>query len=205
MPDRPPWASGAGRGPGGVGTSGLCHGQCRGRLTGVGKVPGAGTRAAWWWQRAGSSVGGSTVAEATGSKWSCQLFSVHSGQPTLVPLSPCQPHTPSAMLTPLLPTQGSPPCRGSHGARCCGTAGTRVFRAPDPSPRPLSSRDATVPPPPQPLCTVPPPPASPARPCPAPGSQGLPGPACPAVALWAPARPLWSHPTEADLCPNVCP
>lgn len=92
--------------------------------------------AAWvapWWPR-----------PQAGSMWSCQLFSVHSGQPTLcpqhcpVPLPAPQPPLPRSR--PSCPPTAAPvprsPCPGSHGAGCCGTAGSRVFRAPDPSPQP---------------------------------------------------------------------
>lgn len=105
---------------------------------GVGKVPGTVARG----QRGGSSVGGSVVAKATGSMWSCQLFSVHSGQPTPVsPAMPCplaSPTPPLPCLPPscpptVAPSAPFPPCQGSHGAGSCGTTGSRVFRAPDPS------------------------------------------------------------------------
>lgn len=160
------------------------------------------------------------VAKATGSMWSCQLFSVHGGQPTPVPPAvPCPLASlapPLPCLPPLLSTHGGPLCPVSPMSgvsRCWKLRHHWQSRVPcSRSIRhhsPLSSRDATcrLPPTLSALChfAPAPPPASPAWPSPALGSQGFIGAACTTMALWAPARPLWSHPTKVDLCPHVLP
>lgn len=205
MPDRPLWASSAGHGAGGVGRSGLCHRQCRGSLAvpwgGSGKGAwNSGMRAAWWQQRGWLRGGQGHRQHVELPALLCAQWPAHACAPSNA-LSPCQPHTTSAMLTPLLSTHGGPFCPVppvSGVSRCWKLWHHWQSRVPcSRSVRhhsPLSSRDATccLPPTPSALCHLPPapPPASPAWPSPALGSQGLVGAACTAVAPWAPPSGL---------------
>lgn len=162
-------------------TTGNAGGRWRFPGEGVGKVPGTVARG----QRGGSSVGGSVVAKATGSMWSCQLFSVHGGQPTPVPPAmPCPLTSPTPPL-PCLPLPVHPqrpflphsPCvRGLtvlEAVAPLAVACSVLQIRPSPQPAFISGCDMPPPPPPHLHCAT-----SPLHPL----LHLLPGPAL----LWGP-------------------
>lgn len=96
------------------------------------------------WQCGGSSVGGSVVAKAAGSMWSCQPFSVHCVQPTLGSPSPVSlSDALSPQLAPCLPTTL---CRALLHSPAFSMPMTAALSPPDPWGRGCGAAEPTRPP-----------------------------------------------------------